>query len=279
MSTSMLKGILRRAIGVAPDEKIVARKGIVSGGDGEPSMYHNSPTTVARVIDFISDTGDITYLSGDTGTASGLQAGTNGVWRLMQTPSATMAKTSAAAEEINSSSLQWKADQGPGKDGELRFAARVKLGSVSRTTNRLHVFAGFKDVASIEHPAYDTGGGIISASSDYVGFMFSPGGDTGWSAVAAAGVAGDSGDTTVALDTGVAANVYDYLEVVVRHSHGDTGGRATFFINGQPKGSIDSPVGSTTALVPCVSAWQQDTGSQYADVDIFEVSGLRDTGL
>lgn len=257
---------------------LTGKDGVAAGGAGGPSMYYNSPNRVARTIDFVGDSGDINYLSNDTGQSSGVVAGTNGVFRLFQTPSTTTTFAPGGSEEINLPSPQWKADQGPGADGEIRFAARVKLGSVDRTTNRIHAFAGFKDVSTIEHSAHDTGAGVISASADYVGFMFSPGGDTGWSGVAGKSTAGDSGDQVVSLDTGVEANVYDYLEVVVKRGTGDTGGTATFFINGQPKGSINSPVASSAALYPVVSGFQQDTGSQGVDIDIFEPSGLRDTG-
>lgn len=261
------------------DGPLTGQDGVAAGGAGEPSMYYNSPKRVARTVDFVGDSGDITYLSNDTGQSSAVQAGTNGVFRLFSSPSATSTLGTGGSEEINLGGLQWKSDQGPGANGEIRVAARVKLGSVSRTTNRAHAFVGFKDVATIEHPAHDTGAGVISASADYVGFMFSPGGDTGWSGVAGKSTAGDSGDQVTSLDTGVAANTYDYLEVVVNRGKGDTGGVATFYINGENKGKINSPVASSAALIPCVSAFQQDTGSQYVDVDLLEVSGLRDTGL
>lgn len=152
----------------------------------------------------------------------------------------------------------------------------MKLESVSRTAKRIHVFAGFSDTVAFEHPIYDTGAGVISNATNAVGFMFSPGGDTGWSAVA---VDGDTDRTAVSLDTGVTANVYDELELHVHRNAGDTGGTATFFINGVPVGSIDNPCNVSTALAPYISVWQQDTGGEYVDVDYVAVSAPRDTGL
>lgn len=281
MTWSKLVSIHGRRLFIDRDDQIVGRAHVGGKHDGPGVILDpGGADIVAKSHDFVDgDTGDHVYASGDTGQSSSKIANTNGVWRLFNSPSATSTLASGGAEEIHGPALEWKADQGPGEDGRLHLGARVKItNSVSRTTNRLHAFIGFKDVASIEHPAYDTGAGIISASADYVGFVYSPGGDTGWSGVAGKSTAGDSGDQVTALDTGVEANTYDFLEVIVSRSVGDTGGVAHFFVNGQPKGSITSPVASSTALTWCVSAFQQDTGSQALDIDLVNVSALRDTG-
>lgn len=265
---------------LTPDKDFVAKAHVGGKHDGPGVILDpGGADIVAKSHDFVDgDTGDFTYLSGDTGQSSGLAAVTNGVFRLFNTPSTTPTQTSAGNEEINGSTLQWKADQGPGNSGRLHIGARVKLSSVSRTANRGHVFIGFKDTAAIEHPAYDTGGDAITASSDLVGFMFSPGGDTGWVAIGKGSVSGDTGHQLKVVDTGPEAGVYDFLEMILTHGPGDTGGTAHFFVNGRPAATLDSPVASTTAMTWVASAWQQDTGSAPVDIDLINVSALRDTG-
>jgi len=271
-------------------DQLAARNGFVAGGDDKPSMVFPSPDMVALHEDFLSyvqagDTGTPIGASGafgrvvgDTGHAHQTINATNGVFRIFSTPTVA-AKTSAGGAGISARLLQWKGNAGPGgKDSVLRMAARIKRQSVSRTLNRTHVFVGFTDIATYEFPAFDTGAGIISAPNDFVGFMGSPGGDTGWSAVAAKGVAGDSGDQVVALQNSVTDNVYDVLEVEISRGASDTGGLAKFFINGVPKGQISSPIQSGVALAPCVYAFLQDTGTGAVDIDWVNVSATRDTG-
>lgn len=268
---------------VSPEDLLVGRAGVASGGDGVPSVVIPGASRYTAVFeDFLGDTGAVVpdglkVLEGDTGagSASAITLGTNGVFRLYKTAGvATKAPTELQALV---GELQWKANQGKGANaGDLRFSARVKLESISRTAKRIHVFAGFTDTVAAEHPIYDTGAGVISTASNAVGFMFSPGGDTGWSAVA---VDGDTDATPVALGGSVTANVYDELELVIKRGSGDTGASAHFFVNGVQKGRIAKPVNVTTALAPVISAWQQDTGGEYIDVDYFAASAPRDTGL
>ena len=298
MSISMLKGLHRRALGISKDNQVMAPDGLVSGGDGQPSIVHPSPGTTAVFDDFqlaliqAVDTGvpigagSFRQVTGDTGNGSLNIEGTNGVFRLYNTPSATAALAPASGKGI-AGALAWKGNQGPGsQSGRLRLSARVKVApddggsAISRTLNRLHAFVGFTDISSFEYPAFDTGAGVISAPSDYCGFMLSAGGDTGWSGVAAASTAGDSGDSAVSLDaTRPVVNTYDTLEVEIHRGISDTGGTATFYINGVVKGTIDSPFAPTVALAPCVYAFQQDTGKQALDIDWINVSSVRDTGL
>jgi len=298
MSIPMLKGVHRRALGISKDNQVMAPDGLVSGGDGKPSIVFPSPDTVAVFDDFslaliqAVDTGvpigqgAFYQVTGDTGHGSlNVASATNGVFRLFNTPSATATAVGASGKGI-SGPLAWKGNQGPGsKSGRLRLAARVKVlpddggSAISRTLNRLHAFIGFTDIASFEYPAYDTGAGIISNASDYCGFMLAAGGDTGWSAVAAGSTAGDSGDVALSLDaTRPVVNTYDVLEMEIHRGISDTGGTVNFFINGVPKGSMDSPFSETVALAPCVYAFQQDTGKQALDIDWINVSAPRDTG-
>jgi hypothetical protein len=287
MSVNMLKGLHRRVLGITPRDKIQAPYGAVSGGDGKPAIVWPNHDTVSVWEDFTgpgnqaADTGIPIYtghfrrLAGDTGHHAAFVAGTNGVFRLFSTPSVGAAKTAAAGQAIGSA-LQWKGNAGPdNRNGFLRFGARLKLETVGRTTKRLHVFAGFTDIATYEFPCFDTGAGVQTAADDFVGFMFSPGGDTGWSAVSGRATA----DQVLALGVGPATNTYDTIEVEITRGTSDTGGSATFYVNGKAVGRIDSPVTSSVALNPVIYAFQQDTGMEFLDIDCVHVSSTRDTGL
>ena len=284
-----------KRLGISKDDQVIARGGIVAGGGDKPSIVFPAPDTTAVFDDFqhaliqAVDTGVplgaglFRQVTGDTGHGSLNVAGTNGVFRLFNTPSATATAVGASGKGI-SGALQWKVNQGPGAhSGRLRFATRVKFvpddggSALSATLNRLHVFAGFTDIATYEFPALDTGAGTISAADDFVGFMYSPDATAGlgWY-----GVAGNATvDTRVTLSVTPTVNVWHTLEVEIHRGSGDTNGTATFYVDGVPKGSLSSPVLSTVALAPCVYAFQQDTGKQGLDIDWVNASAARDTGL
>lgn len=287
MSINMLKGLHRRVLGITPRDKVVAPYGLVSGGDGKPAIVHPNFDTVSVFEDFVgsgnqaADTGVPIYgnhfrrLAGDTGHHAAFVAGTNGVFRLFSTPSVGAAKTAAAGQAIGGA-LQWKGNAGPdNRNGTLRFAARLKAETINRSIKRLHIFAGFTDIATFEYPCFDTGAGVQTAADDFVGFMFSPGGDTGWSAVSGRATS----DQVLALGVAPVTNTYDIIEVEVSRGTSDTGGSATFYVNGRAVGRIDSPVSSSVALNPVIYAFQQDTGMEYLDIDYVHVSSTRDTGL
>lgn len=294
MSTTKQVSLHGKRAFISKDDQIVARNGFVAGGDDKPSITFPSPDTVASFEDFITTTYDtgppiggglFKQVTGDTGNGSATRAATGGVFRLFNTPSVTAAVAPAAGKGI-SGILAWKGNMGPGStSGRLKMAARVRIVAddnntvLGRTTNRLHAYVGFTDIATYEYPVWDTGAGVISNPSDYMGFMLSPGGDTGWSGVAAASAANDSGDSVVSVYTGVTSGTYNVLEIDYNRGAGDTGGTVVFSVNGRPLATIDSPVVPTTALAPCIYAFQQDTGSQALDVDWVNVSGPRDTGL
>jgi len=286
MSKPMLKGVHRRFLGTSYDDEVMAPYGFVAGGDGKPSVLLHSHDMVALFDDFLGDLiGDEwAYVEGDTGYSNAIQTGTGGVTRI--TGSETNGVSPAECAAITQGLVkQWKADQGTGgpKTGRrLRMSARVKFDSISRTAEggRTHVFVGFSDSGGAEMPAYDTGAGVISNAADLVGFLFSPGGDTGWSLVSVKSTAGDSGDQLSVPVVAAVANTYDTLELEVRAGLSDTGGRAHFWINGVKRGTIDSPVGSAIALTPWVGTWCQDTGyAQTLDIDYIAISAPRDTGL
>jgi len=294
MSMSILKGIHRRMLGIGVRDEVIARSGFVAGGEDRPAIVlPGNPDTVALFDDFLGDlvADEWAAVEGsDTGTNAGLVTGTNGVYRI--TDSVTVAGT---APDVRVGALtqglfkQWKANQGAGSmktSRRLRLSARVKLESVTRTADagRTHAFIGFSDSGGGEFPVFDTGAGMISQAADAVGFVFSPGGDTGWSLVAAKSTAGDSGDQLVVAGAsyGPVANTYTTLEVEVRSGNSDTGGTAHFWIDGKKVGTISSPVGSAVALTPWLGAAGQDTGNtagKFFDIDYVAVSGDRDTGM
>jgi hypothetical protein len=158
------------------------------------------------------------------------------------------------------------------------MGCRLKIGTVSRTApDRSSVFVGFTDTGAGQVPVYDTGTGPLANASNAVGFLFSPSGDTGWRGVA---VNADTVRTTVNLDrTKPVSNVYDVVEVEVHRGISDTGGVASFYLNGEVVGTISSPIVTSRLMVPTVTIWQQDTGGGgTVDLDWINVWGGRDTG-
>lgn len=284
MSRSMLKGIHRRHLGVTPRGMVQAPQGFSAGGDGTPTVDFPSHDVCALFDDFLGDllADEWAVVTGDTGTAStrALVTGTNGVFRIQNevTPLAAPGENHAITQGLFKN---WKPNASPnGRDGNLRMVARVKIEAAS-TVKRQNVFIGFSDSGGAEMPAYDTGGGVISNAADLVGFLLGPNGSQGlkWQLVSAKSTAGDSGDQLVVSTVSAQSNIWQTFEIDWRANPSDTGGRATFYINGKAVGSIDSPVGSAVALTPWVGFWQQDTGQRFLDIDYIGISGLRDTGL
>lgn len=293
----------RRAY-ITKDDQFAGRNGFVAGGVDKPAIVlPGSPDTVAIFDDFLGDTGrpmragtDFNWrvLDGDTGTDTGsnvyVKPSTSGVLRIKNgdTPvdQAKMGITGA---------LNWKANQGSiptdSKNG-LRFGARVKISDTSNDTgtgelkdtgnSNVTVWMGFTDTIAAEAPVIDTGGAVVSTATDAVGVAFSSSratrgaGDTGWVAYA---VDGGTDATPVVLGVSPTVNAYDTIEIEIHHSAGDTGGTATFYVNGEAKGSIDNPVNMSTALAPQILLWGDTGGGQYVDIDWINVSGPRDTGI
>ena len=227
----------------------------------------------------------------DTGVKGGLVAGTNGVYRITSSATITTATPANSSKSIVGPQLAWKANQGPGaQSGRLRMSARVKASAYPSKTSGdwSGIFVGFTDSTAHEVPIHDTGrtgdsgASAVSTASDLVGFLWGTGGDTGWrgvSATSGSGGANDSGDQQVTLTTvAPTANVWTTLEVEVIRGLSDTGGHAIFYVDGVPKGKIDSPVNPAIALTPVISYY--DTGGANTfDIDWVNVSGPRDTGL
>lgn len=281
MSMNMLKGIHRRMLGIGVRDEVIARSGFVAGGEDRPAIVlPGNPDVVALFDDFLGDliADEWAFVKGDTGTVStgALTTASGGVFRMTHEP----VPLNVSGENLALTQglfKNWKVDSGGPKNARLRMSARVKFESVSRTVKRQHVFVGFGDSGGAEFPAYDTGAGVISNATDLVGFLFSPGGDTGWSLV---GCRADTDQLAVAgASYGPSANTYTTLEVEVRSGISDTGGRAHFWIDGKKVGTIDSPLTSSVALTPYIGFWVQDTGPRFLDVDYVALSQPRDTGF
>ena len=278
---------------VSPHDEVVARGGLASGGDDKPLInVPGSDAVVSMFEDFLdADTGMLGLDGengwvklGDTGGTITFPVTTNGIARLTVTGNGVAAIASATQL---SHQLRWKMHQGSGNSATgrvpLRMGARVKMSGHQDTGGRVNAFIGFTDVATIEHPIRDTGAGPVSPANDAVGFTIGEKAtqDTGnykynWNgaAVNATVVA-----TSVTLDTGPTVNVWDVLEVELHSGISDTGGTATFYVNGVAQGTIASPVTGTVAMTPTVSIFSADTGGeQIIDVDWISVSGPRDTG-
>lgn len=273
MSMELLKGLHRRAFGLSKDDQVMAQKGFVAGGDGKPAIVLPSPDTVALFDDFLGDlVGDEWIVgSSDTGQAgavvgSSTAGATNGIFRL--TSSATMAQTPAGGAQSINTPPMWKANQ-----GRLRFNARVKTAVLAGNT----VFAGFTDTGGTEIAAYDTGGGIITPASNYVGFIWS--GEGGATQQAYRCVAGKADVDQVATPAGSTltptANVWDYLEIEISPD----GNTANFYVNGKPYAQIPTnAVTPTTGLSAGVWRANTDGAADAVDTDLINVSAARDTG-
>lgn len=277
MSITKQVSIHGRRLWISDKDQTSAKAGYVAGGDDTPSVAVGFSEGYSQMADdFHGPTldGKWSSVEGDTGHTQAIAAVVNGVLRMTNSGSA-----GATPTEVNQvvSALQWKANMGPGgQSGDLKMTCRLKAG----TWTMGGVFVGFTDLVTAEMPAYDTGGDLITAAADCVGFLFGENGDTGWMGVSAKSTAGDSGDQQVALTTTApTANKYVTLEVAVRRGHSDTGGIASFWVDGVAKGTITSPIGSAIALTPTVAVFDvNDTGAPVVDVDYISVSGPRDTG-
>ena len=314
MGFSILKSFgVKRDAGLSHDGHLIATKGFVAGGDGKPAIVLPAPDIVAFFDDFLtdasgfgmSDTGLHTMTindtgiagqffyskTGDTGIKGGLVAGTNGVYRITSSETVGTATADASSRGIVGKQLAWKANQGPGpQSGRLRMSARVKMSAypTASSGDLAGMFVGFTDSGGHELPAYDTGrtgdsgASAVVVASDLVGFLWGSRGDTGFRGISntsGSGGTNDSGAQQVTLTTTAPTdNKWVTLEVEIHRGISDTGGTATFYIDGQPKGSISSPINLANALTPCV--YFNDTGGAVNfDIDWINVSAPRDTGL
>jgi hypothetical protein len=282
----MLKGVHRRSIGIGNDGQMMAPQGLETGGDGKPTIVFPSPDNVAVFDDFLDagdtgstpdamtkfrqgywvkgfhDTGQMVPSTGIVGNSFTVGF-TNGIYRM--TSSATSGQDVITGTQSLNSPRGWKANQ-----GRLRFGARLKIDTLAGNS----LFVGFTDTGGNELAVYDTGGGILTPASDYVGFICSgEGGATqqAWRAVAGAATVDQSATTGVTP----VAGVYTTLELEV----GSTGGPTTFWIDGKPVAQIASAsVTATVALAGGVWRANTDGAADAIDIDWMNVSAARDTG-
>ncbi len=290
---------------ISTDNMLVGKGGLATGGEGKPAFIYPSADVVSVFDDFLVsrvtstasqdtggnftgfDTGDTTgaglyfnAVKGDTGASGALVAsgGAGGVYRLTTTQSGSGLVRNAGMG-IVSEQLFWQARGGAkGALGRLRFACRVTANPFI-AAGKGGMFMGFTDTLVAQVPAHDTGGGVVTAANNCLGFMWSSDGDTGWVGVGAKNTANDSGDQHVILDaaTPVSDGQFRVFEVDVVRTPGDTGGVATFYIDGLPVGSIISGISTDAALTPVIYAY--DTGgARTVDIDWINVSMPRDTG-
>ncbi len=284
---------------------------VVPGSNDTVAMFEDF---LSQSFTFKGDTGgmekrhDTPYFqaqSADTGRNILLQQNfSNGVIRLnAATDGGAITTPAASVAAVFGHNASWKANMGKGTDGRLRMGARLKVPGINNESGGKHegswnvngLFIGFTDtgiLATVEMPYFDTGeateatdtGSLHTGTvaSDLVGFYYGERSDTGWRGIAStSGGAGsnDSGDQQVLLtSTNPTANTYVVAEVEITHSSSDTGGTATFFLDGQAVGSIPSPVANNKPLVPVVAMIVTDTGIPFVELDWISVSGFRDTG-
>jgi len=297
MTMNILKGLHRRALGLAHAGEVMARHGFVSGGDEKPVVILPGPDTVAVWDDFTGlmngDTGALTLRYGssliigftDTGQVVPAQgpvaaASTfaNGVFRLTSSASSTQTPE-GGVQSLNTPAV-WKANQGQltqPMPRPLHFGMRLKTNTLAGNS----CFVGFTDSGGTEMPAYDTGGGIITPAADYAGFIWS--GEGGATQQAYRFVTGKAGTDQVATQGSgnnaasitPTAGVYDVLEVEVSPD----GNVATGYINGKFYAQIAS-----AALTPTVALgagiWRANTdaAANAIDIDWINVAAPRDTG-
>ncbi len=243
----------------------------------------------------------------DTGRGSALQQNfAGGVLRLNHQNTGVVTTAALSVIAVVGHTAAWKANMGSGAHaGRLRFGCRIKVDpqggsrqNSGESWNSSGIFLGFTDtgiLATVEMPYSDTGiaasteatdtGRLHAGTEAYncVGFYYGERSDTGWRGISASSgstaIANDSGDQEVLLDaTNPTANRWYTLEVEIKRGPGDTGGTATFWIDGQSKGTIVSPISTSVPLTPVIALIVSDTGQAALDIDWIAVSGPRDTG-
>lgn len=288
MSLSKLKSFLGRAtLYVTKDNHVVSKNALGTGGEGSPGVIlPGSGETTAIFDDFAGDTGRTALLAantdtwrlfnGDTGgtAIAALQPSTNGVLRFDQGPN--------PVEQIKfgiSGSTNWKGNMGSApteNKNPVRVSARIRHEDTG--SSKTNWWVGFTDTVVAEVPVMDTGGAVVSVATNAVGIGYSNRGE-GDTGIVGYAVNGDTNRTPVVLDTGYTEGKYVTVEVAISHGVSDTGGTATFYVDGVPKGKIAAPVAMNVALAPQVLFWGDTGGSATLDIDYVNVSGPRDTGL
>lgn len=310
MSRTMLKGLLRKALGVSVNDDVMAPSGFSTGGDGRPTVTVPSWNQMSFFDDFegiyFGDTGSggpYYFIHGaDTGADGSVQLLSGGTSAVRLTaPANFVVSNGGGAPDMSGLVLgrHFAATQ-----GRVRLVARVRNVDTGTTANGVSMFFGLTDDTGTTEVAFyvDTGednsaetGEISAKAANAVGWLFDTAVDTGsglteprWCGVA---VNGSTVKGPVIASRGLIPNNWDTVEVEVDND------LAHFWLYdkngvGTKVGVIQSPVAKTVKLTPVMSITGHhisdtgagDTGLVVAartnrmDVDFLHVSANRDTG-
>ncbi len=235
-------------LGLAHDSSLVARSGVHIGSAKGGSVYGQLPVSSPTHLTFFDDftrgfdtTNVWTYTEGtDSATsAAALAAGGGGL--ILTTGDAG---TGLAADtcQLTTKNLFWQAS-----NGDLTFEIRIKLSAITTCW----AFVGFTDTvaASLEAPIESAASAntLTTNASDAVGWMFDTrmSTDNWW----LTGVAANTDATAQNSGYAPVADTYEVLRIVL-----DTSGKATFYRNGVPVGTIMSgAVTAATDLAPVIA--------------------------
>lgn len=239
---------------------LISRGGFRSGDHGN-QISLPSPSRVALFDDFLGDllADEWNAVETDTdGAQAVLAGGIGGVLRITSGNDDGNGVVLPDASGVTSY-LNWQAS-----NGDLVFQCRFKM---SRITDA-YAFLGFTDLITIEAPIIcNSAETLTTNATDAVGFVF----DTNFTADTwhLCGVATDVDATAQILTTAPVADDYATYRIEVTAA-----GKASFFINGLPVGSVMT--GAVTAaadLTPCILVSNQDgTSALTAEVDYVHVA-------
>jgi hypothetical protein len=145
----------------------------------------------------------------------------------------------------------------------IRVGIRIKASAVTS----MAFSCGLTDDGTTfeETVAVNSGGSQSNAATDAVAFYF----QTGVSVANWQGLGVKAGASATKVDAGVVphAGIYQLLEIAI-----DTGGKATFYIDGAHVGTMTDAVSPTALLVPFVNA--KALGTTFRNID-YEVAFVR----
>jgi len=251
----VLKSLYGRVFGLADDDSVCALKG-VRIGTWPKQFLQPSPLHVVTMDDF-----DGAAILGTWGLAKGSDAGAvnfavnaalNGTIRGTTGAGAT---TTMAVNGVQvSGHLNFQANS-----GGLEFGFRVKLGAITTAA----VFVGLTNqVAALQMPINGAGGGngFTANANDCVGLLF----DTTMTAANWWAVSAKGGTATAGINSAAAPVAATYDDVYVQVG---TSGNATFYLNGNSLGTINSAVTANVPLAPVVAGFRRSAASTTIDAD------------
>lgn len=259
MTQKILTSLHGRLVGLNKNKDLLAQ-GFRATKNGKQVVYPG-PETVALFDDFLGDVvaDQWNFTEGtDSATSDGaIVEGVNGVFRLTAGDSA--GSIAADGAQLNSA-LGWKANQ-----GNLVFEARFKVAAITTVS----FFVGLTDTKALEGPASLAGTTYTTNATDAAGVLFDTAATT--DTMRLVGVANDVDATHV--DTGLAPVAGTYM---VWRIQVDTAGKATFFYNGAPVGSLSGAVTPTVALTPVfIIRPEGAVAGRTMDIDWVNVSANR----